>query len=100
MPAACLIRSCVNEVSTENSPKGAGVVLRIARSDHCLWVWELKFPRITNQQRIFCGSASRLGTPALLCWETSVPIAHQNPAQGYGELARAVPHGRRRSDLV
>src|SRR3712207_1965912 len=61
---------CANKVTSENNPNSAGVVLRIAKSDHCIWVsnprcrrtsWKVASicQRITNQQRIFCGSASR-----------------------------------------
>src|SRR5688572_9149506 len=69
-PAACAIRLCANKVMSENSPNRAGVVLRIANSDHCLCVsnprclrisWKVtsNCQRITNHERIFLGSASR-----------------------------------------
>src|SRR5215218_8503438 len=55
---------------SENNPNSAGVVRRIAISDHCLWVsnptclrtsWKVtsSCQRITNQETIFCGSAPR-----------------------------------------
>src|SRR5215218_3976084 len=69
-PAACPIRRWANKVTTENNANSAGVVLWIANSDHCLCVWNPRClriswkvtsscQRITNQQRIFLGSASR-----------------------------------------
>jgi hypothetical protein len=33
-PVACVIQRCASKVITENSPNSAGVVLRIAISDH------------------------------------------------------------------
>src|SRR5215218_954572 len=70
VPAACLIQLCPNKVSSENSPNSAGVVRRMAVSDHCLCVsnprclricWKVtsNCQRITNQLRISSGSASR-----------------------------------------
>src|SRR5215217_4119250 len=55
---------------SENRPNSTGVVRRIANSDHCLCVsnprclrisWNVtsNCQRITNQERIFCGSALR-----------------------------------------
>src|SRR5215208_399093 len=41
----------------------------------------------------------KVGTEEGLGFELLLRIAHQNPAQGYGEQARAVPHGRLGSDL-
>src|SRR5215207_4629886 len=69
-PTARVIRQSTNKAISENSPSKAGVVHRIAISDHCLCVsnprclrasWKVtsSCQRITNQQRIFCGSASR-----------------------------------------
>src|SRR3712207_5305642 len=43
--------------------------------------------------------SSKVGTQESLGFELSLRIAHQNPAQGYGEQACAVPHGRLGSDL-
>ena len=40
-----------------------------------------------------------VGTQKGLGFELFLRIAHQDPAQGYGEQARAVPHGCFRSDL-
>ena len=51
---------CANKVTSENNPNSAGVVLRIAKSDHCIWVsnprcrrtsWKVASicQRITNQ---------------------------------------------------
>src|SRR5918994_4938490 len=70
VPATCSIWRWANEVTSENSPISAGVVRRIASSDHCLCVskprclrtsWKVtsSCQRITNQERIFSGSASR-----------------------------------------
>src|SRR5215216_3600750 len=69
-PTARVIRRSTNKAISENSPSKAGVVRRIANSDHCLCVsnprclrisWKVtsSCQRITNQQRIFLGSASR-----------------------------------------
>src|SRR5215216_6651832 len=114
-PAPCAIRSCANRVVSEHSPNSAGVVLRIAISDHCLCVshprclrtsWKLtsNCQRITNQERIFLGSVSRSvhredRYTASLGLELSAWVTDQHPAHGHGEQARGVPNGRCRSDL-
>src|SRR5215207_5495145 len=66
--APLAIRCSTSSVTSENRAKSVGVVLRIASSDYCLCVsnprcrrtsWKVtsSCQRITNQQRIFCGSA-------------------------------------------
>jgi len=93
-----------NKVMSENKPNSAGVVRRIAISDHCLCVsnprclrtsWKVtsSCQRITNQQRIFCGSAPRsVHTQKSLGFELFLRIADQHPAHRHGEQARGVPH--------
>jgi hypothetical protein len=114
-PVACLIWRWANKVITENSPNSAGVVLRIAISDHCLCVsnprclrtsWKVTsgYRRITNQERIFLGSASRsvrrrawVSNSACGSWiDTHRARGH---GDGHGEQPSGVPHGRLGSDL-
>src|SRR5215216_5918021 len=100
-PAACLIRSCANKVTSENKPNRAGVVLRIARSDHCLWVsnprclrtsWNVasSCQRITNQQRIFCGSASR--SVHRRAWVLKSPSGSRTKTQRTGTANKPVEY--------
>jgi Transposase len=71
-----LVGSRANKVTSENKPNRAGVLRRIAQSDHCLCVsnprcrrtsWKVtsSCQRITNQQTIFLGSAPRSVQSAL-----------------------------------
>jgi hypothetical protein len=65
-----LMHWLANTLMSENNPNSAGVVRRIAKSDHCLCVsnprclrtsWKVtsSCQRITNHKMIFFGSASR-----------------------------------------
>src|SRR5829696_548138 len=69
-PTAGVIWRSTNNAISENSPSKAGVVRRMAISDHCLCVsnprclrasWNVtsNCQRITNQERTFRGSALR-----------------------------------------
>ena len=64
------MRGCAQSVTSEKSPSKAGVVRRIARSDHWRWRLDAEVPpdllevtsscqRSTNQARICAGSAAR-----------------------------------------
>ena len=52
-----------------------------------------------TSERIFLGSASRSVHSSAWVLNSPFGITDQNPAHGYGEQARGVPHGCRRSDL-
>jgi hypothetical protein len=88
---------------SENNPKSAGVVRRIANSEHCLclsnprclrdsWKVTSSRQRITNQRTNLFTIGIEVEAQQGLGFEPSFGIADQNPAQGYGEQARGVPH--------
>src|SRR5215211_5025925 len=100
-PAPCAIRSCANRVVSENSPNSAGVVLRIAISDHCLCVsnprcprtsWKLtsNCQRITNQERIFLGSVSR--SVHRRAWVLNPPSGSRTRTQRTGTANKPVKY--------
>src|SRR5918995_6588755 len=87
---------------SENNPKsGAGVVRRIAISDHCLWVsnptclrasWKVtsSCQRITNQQTIFCGSALR--SVQKRAWVLNSPSGSRSNTQRKGTAGKPVEY--------
>src|SRR5215216_5144959 len=98
-PAPCAIRSCANRVTSENSPNRAGVVLRIAISDHCLcdsnprclricWKVTSSCQRITNQQSILCGSALR--SVHRSAWVLNSPCGSRTTTQRIGTAGNPV----------
>src|SRR5215207_10794839 len=109
-PAACAIRPWANTVTSENKPISAGVVRRIAISDHCLCVSNPRCLRTSWKVTSNCPAhhepgedLPRIGlevsTQEGLGCEPSFGIADQHPAHGHGGQTRGVPHGRLRSDL-
>src|SRR5215213_496740 len=97
VPAACLIRRCANSVTSENSPKSAGVVRRIAKSDHCLCVrlesqmsthlleGHFQLPAHHKPGEDLLRIGVKVGTQEGLGFELFLRIAHQHPTQRYGE---------------
>ncbi len=86
-------------VTSENSPKSAGVVLCIAISDHCRCVsnprcrrtsWKVASicQRLTNQERIFCGSASR--SVHRRAWVLNSPLGSRTKTQRRGTANKPV----------
>src|SRR5215217_697737 len=86
---------------SENNPKSAGVVRRIANSDHCLCVsnprcrrtsWKVtsSCQRITNQQPIFCGSASR--SVQRRAWGLNFPSGSRTNTQRKGTANKLVEY--------
>jgi hypothetical protein len=98
-----------NKAISENSPSKAGVVRRMAISDHCLCVsnprclrlleGDLKPPAPHEPTEDFPRIGIEVRTQEGLGLEISFGIAHQNPSHGHGEQAGRAPHGRRRNDL-
>src|SRR5215211_6021530 len=97
----CTIRRCANKVTTENSPKSAGVVRRMAISDHCLCVsnprclrtsWKVtsSCQRITNQRTIFCGSALR--SVHRRAWVANPPSGSRTKTQRTGTANKPVEY--------
>src|SRR5215208_4623732 len=93
------IRCSTSSVTSEKRVKSAGVVLRIASSDHCLCVsnprcrrtsWKVtsSCQRITNQERIFCGSASR-GVQRR-AWVLNAPCGSRTKTQRRGTANKPV----------
>src|ERR687890_2151250 len=95
------MRRWANNVTSENSPKSAGVARRIAKSDHwrCVsnprWLrasWKVtsNCQRITNQQRIFLGSASR--SVHSRAWVLNFPLGSRTNTQRKGTANKPVEY--------
>ena len=87
------IRWWAKRVTSENRPKSAGVVRRIASSDHCRWVstprcrrtsWKVTSicQRKTNHDRIRSGSAVR--SVHSRAWVAKVPCGSRTSTQRRG----------------
>ena len=97
-------------MTRENSPNSAGVVLRIAISDHCLCVSNprclriskkyLQFPAHHKPAEYLLRIGLKVGTQEGFGFELSPWVTHQHPAYRHSEPASGVPHGCLGSDYV
>ena len=94
-------RRWANKVTTQNGPKSAGVVLRIANSVHCLCVskprclrasWKVtsSCQRITNQRTTCSGSASR--SVHRRAWGSNPPSGSRIKTQRMGTAGKPVEY--------
>jgi hypothetical protein len=111
-----LIGSWASLVTSEQRPRRAGVVRRMASFDHwrCVstptcsrtaWKVTSQCQRKTNQDRIWSGDASRSVETQGLGWESALWIADQHPPDGHRRLAgmladRRVRDGRDDATLL